>query len=533
MIGGSSGLNGCAFIATSETHLNAVESIGNPGWDWRSMVPYYQKSYTLTLPSAEAQERLGLDYVDPTINGSSGPVQVSFPDAIDDPVVEAWFKTFQGLGFSMTADPFSASASGGYTNATTIDPVKKTRSFAGNSYYNLAKDRPNLKVVTDAQVQKINLNQTPSGGLRATGVRYVTKDGKSHSVQTRGEVIISGGTFNSPKLLELSGIGNPHILESIGIPTQVENVGVGENFQDHILSGASYQVQDNIKTKDDLMRKVPEVIAKAMDDYRSGQHGPFTVAGHFSSALLPLPDFLSEAGQAERESIIDKYLSEPPAGSFEHDLQQYVLACLRDPRQSTGGYFSYAAQSDFQVQGVTRKLTEMIQSRDPDNFITVMCEILSPLSRGSVHVVSADAATPPAIDPRWLSHGLDVEILARHVRYIDEIASSEPLKGMLKPGGKRLPSSIRDFRNMELDQVKDYVRASAKSGWHAVGTCSMMPREKGGVVDPRLRVYGVAGLRVVDVSILPIVPRGNTTSAAYAVAEKAADMIKEDWNERS
>lgn len=160
---------------------------------------------------------------------------------------------------------------------------------------------------------------------------------------------------------------------------------------------------------------------------------------------------------------------------------------------------------------------DVIRIKLPENYITIAVSFLHPLSRGNVHIVSPDVRVPPAIDPRYLSHPLDLECLAHATRYIETIASSEPLASLLKPGGKRTPGVVPDLRAASPEVVKDYVRQSAKSTWHATGTCAMMPRAKGGVVDPRLRVYGTQNLRVVDASVIPIITRGNTQANVYAI----------------
>ncbi|KAE8148861.1 glucose-methanol-choline oxidoreductase [Aspergillus avenaceus] len=178
LLGGSSAINGMAFIANSKDKL----------------------------------KELGLEYVDESVNGKNGPIQASFPDAVDDPIANAWVESLRGLGYPMLTDPFSGHACGGYTNATTIDPVKKTRSFSANAYYLPAKEHDNLHVVTEAVIQKVLLEAPPNGDVTATGVRYM-QDNSSFTVIARREVILCAGTFNSPKTLELPGIVSRTILE--------------------------------------------------------------------------------------------------------------------------------------------------------------------------------------------------------------------------------------------------------------------------------------------------------------------------------
>ncbi|PYI02594.1 glucose-methanol-choline oxidoreductase-like protein [Aspergillus sclerotiicarbonarius CBS 121057] len=524
MLGGTSAMNGMAFIANSRANVNAWGTLGNEGWDWDTISPYYRKMFTLTLPSQEKIKELGLEYVDEKVNGVEGPIQASFPDAVDDPIANAWIESLRGLGYPMANDPFSGDTFGAYTNSASIDPISKTRSFSANAYYLPAKGRRNLHVVTRALVNKVLLETLPDGDVTATGVNYI-KDDTEFTVKALREVIISAGTFNSPKILELSGIGSPTILEKSNIPVVVRNPNVGENLQDHPLSGISFEVQDFINTKDDLMRQVPEVLGAAMEDYKTRQFGPFTIGGNYSSALLPLIDFSKpNTGPNDLATVLAATVPDS-SDPFSAELAAFVRSILQSPREATGGYFTYPAQADFKGSGAD---SQVIQSKFPENYITICAMLLHPLSRGTCHISSADPAKPPIVDPRYLTAPTDLEMMARHMRFIDAIASSQPLASMLKPAGKRSPGAPADLRTASLDEVKDYVKSAARSTYHATSTCAMMPREKGGVVDSRLRVWGTKGLRVVDASVIPIVPRANCQSTVYAIAERAADLIKED-----
>lgn len=160
------------------------------------------------------------------------------------------------------------------------------------------------------------------------------------------------------------------------------------------------------------------------------------------------------------------------------------------------------------------------------NYLT-LCSLLShPLSRGSVHIKSSDVFDPPSIDPKYLSHPLDLEVIARHLLSLEKLIKKEPLAQFVKPNGRRNHETSH-FHN-DLNLAKDYASRTVISNNHPSCSCPMMPRESGGVVDHRLRVYGTANLRIVDSSIMPLIPRGNIQTSVYAVAERAADIIKED-----
>lgn len=144
------------MIAPSKASMDAWAQMGSRGWDWETMKPYYQKFHTLTLPSEAAKEYLGIDYVDENVRGKSGPIQASFP-ASQNPLTKAWVDTFKKLNYKLTGDPFSGKCTGGFTNAATINPETKERSYVTSAYYVPVSDRTNLYVITEAFVEKIIL----------------------------------------------------------------------------------------------------------------------------------------------------------------------------------------------------------------------------------------------------------------------------------------------------------------------------------------------------------------------------------------
>lgn len=171
------------------------------------------------------------------------------------------------------------------------------------------------------------------------------------------------------------------------------------------------------------------------------------------------------------------------------------------------------------------EMKDLLAPTNPKNYITIMVANNHPFSRGSCHIRSASPDGKPSLDPKYLSHPLDLEILARQTQYIETIVKTEPLASLLKPVG-RLPEGKEATT---LEAAKEIVKERLLSTFHPVGTCAMMPKELGGVVDSRLKVHGIKNLRVVDASIFPMETLGNIQATVYAVAEKAADLIKEDW----
>lgn len=520
MLGGSSAINSQAFIPTSKAGIDAWEKLGNSGWAWKDLAPYYRKFHTFTVPPEPLRHHLGLEYVDEKIRGTTGPVHVSFSDSAEDPLPNAWFKTFQTLGFGLDGDPFSGQVTGGYNSPGTIHPVTKERSYSAVAYYQPASQRSNLHLLTGANVHEIILEKTDaSGDVAATGVKF-TRDEKEITIRAWKEVIVAAGAFQSPKLLELSGIGSADLLGSLGIDIIIDIPGVGENLQDHLMTGFSFEVKDGVETIDDLARNDPAAMEAAMGAYMADKTGPFTTPGVKSVAFMPFVNIID----TDNEIKLKDSLGESHATASDSMLNSFIASLNKASDEGSAMLYTYPAQGNFEAGGGAnpKDITKAIM---PGNFITIGVCLLQPMSKGTVHLSSANPQQESSIDPQYLSKELDVEIFARHLQYLRTLVKTEPLASLLKPDGKR---SSPDIDLKDLDAVKEFVRTTAISNWHPVGTCAMLPKEKGGVVSEKLVVHGTKNLRVVDASIFPIITRGNPISSVYAVAEKAADLIKAD-----
>ena len=481
------------------------------------MMPYYRKCHTLTSPSREVSEHLGIDWIDENVRGTSGPIQASFQGVIQDPLSKAWVRTFKGLQYGLRRDPFAGEAMGGYSSPITVDPESKTRSYAANSYFASAARRPNLTVLTGVSVTDIILD-AEAGIVTAKGV-HVTVEEKSFTVKASREVILAAGAFQTPKLLELSGIGGRELLEKHGIHVFIDNSNVGENLQDHLMTGISFEVIDGIFTGDGLMRQEPEITQMAMQMYTTAKAGPLCAGGIGSYAFMPLLNSLGSGERASFERVLQDCKSQDPNDVVHYE---FVRSILESDKKASASMFMFPAQVNLHNDPSAKNFT---QDLAPGNYLSLGAALLHPLSRGSVHIASAKATHDPHIDPRYLSHALDVDVFAHHLRFLERLAESEPLVSLLKPNGRRNhPTAfIKD-----LDAAREYIRRSAISNNHPACSCAMKPRENGGVVNERLVVHGTANLRVVDASIMPTIPGGNIQSSVYAVAERAADLIKED-----
>ena len=485
------------------------------------MLPYLRKFHSHHDPglAEAANEILDMSNQDDALKSSDGPVQTSFSESSD--IEKAWYESW---GKIMKNLKYEGSDIGGLAHPSSIDPKTRTRSSATSAYYTAdVSSRPNLRVVTDALVSKIVLDKKDDE-LIATGVQFVSNSGKEIIVKATREVILSAGTMKSPQILELSGIGDSKLLQQHGIETFVENPNVGENLQDHLIISVSNEAADGVQTGEIMMRD-PSVMPALMAMYQKDHSGP--LGQHFvPMAQFRVPETFGPNGKEFIPSLLRTVASE---STTEHQqLKETVTTNLL----SSATMQHMIAKMQFNISAGS-KITDMVKGDVDGNYISFMAALNHPFSRGSIHIASASPKDDPLIDPKYLSHPMDIELCARHVQFLSTLTSTAPLSNSLKPEGRRIPAyAFADGKEMDLETAKRVVREHSISNYHPAGTCGMGPKEAGGVVDAELKVYGVKGLRVVDASVFPILPRGNIITSVYAVAERAADMIKAEWKGR-
>lgn len=525
LLGGSSALNSMNFVVSAESNIDMWKRLGNPGWDWASLSSSLDKVYRL--------HGAGEDSGAPKGNGT---IQVTVPEE-DSSWPQVWRETFAKLGFPTESNPLSNRVLGPVAYPDSVDPVSAARSYVCSAYLEPAKSRPNLAIWTSVEVEKILFNTEGPGEPTAVGVQYTTtKEGRVTSgkkVTARQEVILSAGVFNSPRILESSGVGDPGLLDSVGVPVVVDNPYVGENLQNHPVVPLSFEaiVQEGLQTIDGLNRQDAAAIGAAMELYGQ-QRGPFSRSNGNVMAHLPFPNITMDDGRRDLESILENTLQDSEKGAtktapaYDQALKSYVRSVLESTDEASAFYITVSGWASYTPDGSWGPIPAGNES-----YFSIPVLLAHPLSRGSAHITK-DTPTGLAINPNYLAHPLDIEILARHVQFAESVlATTAPLADCLNQAtnAKRstaLPPGPRAFAGKEgLEAAKRYVRENLVGSFHYVGTCSMMPREMGGVVDPTLRVYGCRGLRVCDASVIPLATRANTMATVYSVAEKAAEII--------
>ncbi|GIZ42013.1 hypothetical protein CKM354_000529400 [Cercospora kikuchii] len=522
-LGGSSAINFLWWTHASQQDINNWGRLGNKNWSWEALEPFFDKSETFIRPSTQTKEALRTEYIDQSVHGDDGPILTTFAD-IYFPLDEAWPRTYETLGLAVDGDPRDGLALGGYTNMLNMDPESRSRSYAATTYLQDASKRHNFKAITGAHVQRILFDQD-GGTPRAVGATY-SINGTTHKVFAKKEVILSAGAFGSPQLLELSGVGDPEVLQKYDIEQVVENHNVGEGLEDHVYVPLGYEVRPGIFTLDDFANET--LFDEAYRDFIDRREGPLATTSAMS-ALLSLEQ-IGGYDRADLNQTFSMYCSSTMSAG--ENASQMKLCRPGTAQQSIlcDDIHKEAVMQEFAVPGgmspqFVNDTSKLFASSVPGNFFTITAVLEHPFSRGSVHINSAKASEYPIIDPKYLSHPLDVKLLAAAALHLQSVVQTPPLSNLLAGNGTIYQPG---YHKLDEANVEDWVRESLQSEYHPCGTAAMLPREHGGVVDERFRVYGVEGLRVIDASVFPLIPRANIQSLVYAIAERGADFIKED-----
>jgi choline dehydrogenase-like flavoprotein len=443
-------------------------------------------------------------------------VQTSFPRSMDFLQLQ-WIKAFEELGHATGTTGFVESSPGVVTVTNAIDYSIGERSHAATAFLEPALKRGNVTLKTGVKVDKIAFDEvlTADGQLNARGV-YYTYQGEELFVGAR-EVFLCAGVFESPAILERSGVGSRQVLAAAKIPVLYELPGVGENLQDHLNCGLSFEVQDNIPTQDEAIRN-PEVQKAELLEYEQSRTGRISEGGAYSFAFTPLQMLETPSETQELFEMVEHWVGEADSPSLQAQYS-VIQKAIENPNEATATTFMLRMQRHRDTEFLPKDTPRLVNG----NFVTVVAMLAHPFSRGTCHI-SSDPSHQPEIRFNYLSHPLDTEIMARHMLLIERLFQQPTFAAMAKPDGQRLPRSF-PHPVSSLEQAKKILPINSATNYHPCGTCSMMREDLGGVVDERLRVYGTKNVRVCDASVLPIIPRGNILTAVYAFAEKAVEII--------
>jgi choline dehydrogenase len=450
VLGGTSSINGMIYMRGNAADYDQWRQFGNEGWDYESVLPYFRK--------AEDNERGADDF-----HGSGGPLRVS-DQPYDWEIAKALLEACKQAGIPFNPDFNGAKQEGcGYYQTTTKD---KRRWSTAAAYLRMAKARPNLTIKTKAHATRVLFE-----GTKATGVEFRTPRGTEVAHAAR-EVIVSGGAYGSPQLLQLSGVGPAQHLIDMGIGVVRDLPGVGSNLQDHFNTFCTYRISKNLSLNALHYSLAHRLMAGAQ--YVFLRSGPMSGNGLYVGALVRS----------------DQRLERP-------DLQFNISAWSTIDR-TADGIISY-----------------------PFPGISISPVHLAPEGRGSVRLRSNDPLAPPEIKFNFLRTESDMRVMIAGVRIARGIARQHALQELM------VSETAPGVGVSTDEEIAEDVRQRGVSNLHPVGTCGMGHGPMA-VVDPRLRVHGIAGLRVVDASIMPVIVAGNTNAPTIMIAEKASDMIQQD-----
>ncbi|ORY73614.1 hypothetical protein BCR35DRAFT_333623 [Leucosporidium creatinivorum] len=494
-LGGSSLINFQAYTRGCAAEYAAWASLGGSGWDWNSLKVYFKKSGKLHPPTGNSQNE-HVDY-DSTANGASGPIDQSFPPYMAEQLA-GWHQAVLSLSIPIAKDQGNGKNVGVSYIASTIDPsVHRRRTSVG--YLEDNAIQPNLVVLTNAHVTRINWSPLKVyGNVVASGVTFVGGDGLPINVTASREVILSAGSVQTPQLLELSGVGDPAILTPLGIPVVVNLPGVGANMQDHPMAINIYRLKPGIDSLDNLLND-PIFLATSLAEYAVGE-GILTDFV-YPVAFLSSSQFLSTADQQTTFNLL--------SASNNPWLSSKQLAATAGLLTGGSPIIEFVPANAFFGDG----------SRNGSSYISLAAAVQHSLSRGTIHISSTNPFNPPNINPKYLQSPADQFLLAKAGQWNRQLAALAPLAQYIDtevvPGP--LVQSQADW--------EAWVKATVSTEFHAIGTASMLPRADKGVVDNCLKVYGTTNVRVVDVSVVPLHLSSHMQAIAYAIAERAADLI--------
>ncbi|HEY9539739.1 MAG TPA: GMC family oxidoreductase N-terminal domain-containing protein [Kiloniellaceae bacterium] len=447
VLGGCSSINGMIYMRGQARDYDLWRQLGNAGWSWNEVLPYFKRSEDHYQGGDEC-------------HGSGGEWRVE-AQRLSWEILDAFRAAAAECGIPPTKDFNRGNNEGcGYFQ---VNQRRGLRWSSAKAFLRPALKRPNLTVLTEAQAEALVLD-----GRRVTGLDF-SQGGTPRRIAARGEVILAAGAVGSAQLLELSGIGNPAVLQQHGIAVTHALLGVGENLQDHLQMRMIFQVAGTVT----LNQRAGSLLGKAGMglEYLLFRRGPLSMA----------------------PSQLGAFTKSDPARETP-DLQYHVQPLSLD------------------------KFGDPLHAFPA---ITASVCNLRPESRGSIHIRSGDFRDAPLIKPGYLSTPGDRQVAAQAIRLTRRICKA-PALARFKP--------VEHKPGAEIDSDEALAVAAGDIGttiFHPVGTCRMGD-DSGAVVDARLRVHGLAGLRIADASVMPTITSGNTNSPTLMIAEKAADMVKED-----
>ncbi|XP_072381734.1 glucose dehydrogenase [FAD, quinone] [Diabrotica undecimpunctata] len=478
VLGGSSVLNYMLYVRGNKNDYDYWEQLGNPGWNYENVLKYFKRSEDNRNP-----------YLSKTPYHSKGGLLTVQESPWRTPLVVAFLEAGLEMGYPVR-DINGADQAGFMIAQGTIR--RGSRCSTAKAFLRPVKLRKNIHIALNAHVTRVLINPTT---MRAFGVEFV-RNGRKQVVTAKREIILSAGAINTPQILMLSGIGPKDELTKHGIPV-LRDLPVGENLQDHVaMGGLTFRINKPVSIVQDRLQAFPMTMQYVMHE-----QGPMTTLGG-----------------VEGLAFVNTYMG----NRSWPDIQFHMAPASIN---------SDAGAKVRKVLGLTDELYNTVYKPIANKDVyTLMPLLLRPRSRGWVRLRNKNPFSPPLINANYFDHPLDILTLVEGAKIAINISETQAFKKF----GSRLHNipfpNCRQFEFTSDKYWECHIRTISMTIYHPVGTCKMGPTwDREAVVDPRLRVYGVGGLRVIDASIMPTIPSGNTNAPTIMVGEKGADLIKEDW----
>ncbi|KAF1933166.1 GMC oxidoreductase [Didymella exigua CBS 183.55] len=505
VLGGGSVVNGMMYDRGSAADYDAWEALGNKGWGWSGLYPFFKKGTEFIAPPQKLVDEFNITW-DPSAYGT-GPLKLGIAD-FQYPDLKSYWAAFDGQGARHLVDGNNGDNAGSSWYPNTMNPKTGERTHARLAYYDTIANRSNLHTLLETVANELVFDTNSSKRLVARGVKVTDKKtGKTKTVYAKREVVLAAGAVNTPKLLQLSGIGPKSVLQAAGIQVKLAHDGVGSNFQDHPYTAMGFSVSNMSDPNPTSLSTDPVFNASAWAQYTSNKTGPLTQARGNSLAFIPLPE-VAPASYANISSQVtaqatNAYLPAIYTGSKK------LLAGVAAQRKILAGLYSNAKAG-------------IVEYGIPAAGSGLLVALQRPLSRGTIAINPANPQGAPQIRYNAMTNPLDKSMLAACVRYIrqvwarPEVSRFTPVE--TSPGAQYQTDAEIIDRVVEIGALWPTLS-------HPSGSCPMMPEELGGCVSNELLFYGVEKLSVVDASIIPLVPSQHIQSTMYAIGEKAGYII--------
>ena len=465
-------------------------------WSWHELFPFYKSSTSLRIPNRDS----GFTY-NPEFHGFSGPVNISYPAQGTPAYFDILKKTASTYGIAAIRDFNGGKAEGlsNYPALVTINgQLEQTRESASEAYYLPITGRTNLELLDQTECLRLVFDpaKNKAAPYTATGVDISGPDNTT-TVNVNKEVIISAGVYRSPGILEYSGIGNPKLMANFSIESRIDLPGVGENLQDQMQGNFEFERVNNTNI--------------TFPDPAQGITTPYLIHATYEQIFgTDAVNFLERMNK-----------SLPQFAALNSQKINGVLSADQILK-------SLQVQYDIVFSTVVPAVEIFSGQSLGDTHLNLEFWPLIPWSRGNVHISGGNAeraSDAPTIDVHWGLLEYDWEIFIAAGRFVRNFFATPPLSGEVtienSPNTTSIPVDASDA------EWRDYWSDNFRAGWHGVGTCAMLPREWGGVVNGDLKVYDTDNVRVVDASVIPFQLGGHPTSTIYALAERAASLILE------